>query len=103
MILILLAIKDQLQREYPATKKQREAPDLYDERIDKLYKKEGSFSIAYLNRLVDTKEHITINDTIYKQLGSYCREEGKGKDDFFSKLMVLIVLYRIFSLGNMAK
>lgn len=71
-----LAIKDQLQRENP---------NLYDERIDKLYKKEGSFSIAYLNRLVDTKEHITINE-YYRQLGSYCREEGKRKDDFFKQI-----------------
>ena len=80
-----LAIKDQLQRENPATKKQRENPNLYDERIDKLYKKEGSFSIAYLNRLVDTKEHITINE-YYRLLGSYCREEGKRKDDFFKQI-----------------
>lgn len=80
-----LAIKDQLQRENPATKKQRENPNFYDERIDKLYKKEGSFSIAYLNRLVDTKEHITINE-YYRLLGSYCREEGKRKDDFFKRI-----------------
>lgn len=80
-----LAIKDQLQRENPATKKQRENPNLYDERIDKLYKKEGSFSIAYLNRLVDTKEHITINE-YYRLLGSYCREEGKRKDDYFKQI-----------------
>lgn len=70
-----LAIKDQLQRENP---------NLYDERIDKLYKKEGSFSIAYLNRLVNTKEHITINE-YYRLLGSYCREEEKRKDDFFKQ------------------
>lgn len=80
-----LAIKDQLQRENPATKKQKENPNFYDERIDKLYKKEGSFSIAYLNRLVDTKEHITINE-YYRLLGSYCREEGKRKDDFFKRI-----------------
>ena len=80
-----LAIKDQLQGKNPATKKQRENPNLYDERIDKLYKKEGSFSIAYLNRLVDTKEHITINE-YYRLLGSYCREEGKRKDDFFKQI-----------------
>lgn len=80
-----LAIKDQLRRKNPATKKQRETPDLYDERIDKLYKKEGSFSIAYLNQLVDTKEHITINE-YYRLLGSYCREEGKRKDDFFKRI-----------------
>ena len=80
-----LAIKYQLQRKYPATKKQKEAPDLYEERIDKLYKKEGSFSIAYLNRLVDTKEHITINE-YYRLLGSYCREKGKRKDDFFKQI-----------------
>lgn len=80
-----LAIKGQLQRENPATKKQRENPNLYDDRIDKLYKKEGSFSIAYLNRLVDTKEHITINE-YYRLLGSYCREEGKHKDDFFKQI-----------------
>ena len=80
-----LAIKDQLRRKNPATKKRRETPDLYDERIDKLYKKEGSFSIAYLNRLVDTKEHITINE-YYRLLGSYCREEGKCKDDFFKQI-----------------
>lgn len=71
-----LAIKDQLQRENP---------NLYDERIDKLYKKEGSFSIAYLNRLVNTKEHITFNE-YYRLLGSYCREEGKRKDDFFKQI-----------------
>lgn len=71
-----LAIKDQLQRENP---------NLYDERIDKLYKKEGSFSIAYLNRLVDTKEHITINE-YYRLLGSYCREKGKRKDDFVKQI-----------------
>lgn len=71
-----LAIKDQLQRENP---------NLYDEGIDKLYKKEGSFSIAYLNRLVDTKEHITINE-YYRLLGSYCREKGKRKDDFFKQI-----------------
>lgn len=71
-----LAIKDQLQRENP---------NLYDERIDKLYKKEGSFSIVYLNRLVDTKEHITVNE-YYRLLGSYCREEGKRKDDFFKQI-----------------
>lgn len=80
-----LAIKAQLQRENPATKKQRENPNSYDERIDKLYKKEGSFSIAYLNRLVDTKEHITINE-YYRLLGSYCREEGKCKNDFFKQI-----------------
>lgn len=80
-----LAIKGQLQRENPATKKQRENPNLYDDRIDKLYKKEGSFSIAYLNRLVDTKEQITINE-YYRLLGSYCREEGKRKDDFFKQI-----------------
>lgn len=80
-----LAIKDQLQRKNPATKKQRENPNLYDERIDKLYKKEGSFSIAYLNRLVDTKEHITINE-YYRLLGSYCREGGKSNDDFFKQI-----------------
>ena len=80
-----LAIKDQLQRKNPATKKQRENPNLYDERIDKLYKKEDSFSIAYLNRLVDTNEHITINE-YYRLLGSYCREEGKSKDDFFKQI-----------------
>lgn len=80
-----LAIKDQLRRKNPATKKQRETPDSYDERIDKLYKKECSFSIAYLNQLVDTKEHITINE-YYRLLGSYCREEGKRKDDFFKRI-----------------
>lgn len=80
-----LAIKDQLRRKNPATKKQRETPDSYDERIDKLYKKEGSFSIAYLNQLVDTNEHITINE-YYRLLGSYCREEGKRKDDFFKRI-----------------
>lgn len=80
-----LAIKEQLQRDYPATKKQREAPDLYDERIDKLYKKVGSFSIAYLNRLVDAKGHFAINE-YYKQLGSYCREEVKEKNDFFKQI-----------------
>ena len=80
-----LAIKDQLQRDYPATKKQREAPDLYDERIDKLYKKVGSFSIACLNRLVDAKGHFTVNE-YYKQLGAYCREEVKEKDDFFERI-----------------
>ena len=89
-----LAIKDQLQRENPATKKQRENPatkkqrenpNLNDDCIDKLYKKEGSFSIAYLNRLVDTKEHITINE-YYRLLGSYWREEGKRKDDFFKQI-----------------
>ena len=80
-----LAIKDQLRRKNPATKKQRETPDSYDERIDKLYKKEGSFSIAYLNQLVDTNEHVTINE-YYRLLGSYCREEGKRKDDFFKRI-----------------
>ena len=80
-----LAIKDQLRRKNPATKKQRETPDSYDERIDKLYKKECSFSIAYLNQLVETKEHITINE-YYRLLGSYCREEGKRKDDFFKRI-----------------
>ena len=80
-----LAIKDQLQRKNPATKKQREKPNLYDERIDKLYKKEDSFSIAYLNRLVDTKEHITINE-YYRLLGSYCREGGKSNNDFFKQI-----------------
>ena len=80
-----LAIKDQLQRKNPATKKQRENPNLYDEHIDKLYKKEDSFSIAYLNRLVDTKEHITINE-YYRLLGSYCREGGKSNNDFFKQI-----------------
>lgn len=56
-----------------------------DERIDKLYKKEDSFSIAYLNRLVDTKEHITINE-YYRLLGSYCREGGKSNNDFFKQI-----------------
>ncbi len=45
----------------------------------------GSFSIAYLNRLVDAKGHFTINE-YYKQLGSYCREEVKEKDDFFKQI-----------------
>lgn len=97
-----LAIKDQLRRKNPATKKQRETPDSYDERIDKLYKKEGSFSIAYLNQLVDTNEHITINE-YYRLLGSYCREEGKRKDDFFKRIDgAYCAISHLFG-GNMAK
>lgn len=43
-----LAIKDQLRRKNPATKKQRETPDSYDERIDKLYKKRVAFQLLIL-------------------------------------------------------
>ena len=97
-----LAIKDQLQRDYPATKKQREAPDLYDERIDKLYKKVGSFSIAYLNRLVDAKGLLLLMNIISSWELIVVKKEKK-KMISLSVLMVLIVLYHIFSLGNMAK
>lgn len=76
------AIKQALRNEYAPTPKERRNPDLYDERINKLFKSRTSFSIAELNSLADCDHTI---ENHFKQLGA-AERNGKQEIDLFSHI-----------------
>ncbi len=76
------AIKQELRRNATPTAKGRRKPELDDERINKLFKTAKSFSIAYLNSLVDA-EHTIQN--YYQQLGAY-DHNGEQRINLFTQI-----------------
>lgn len=63
------AIKDELRRNIKPTPKEKCNPELLEERINSLFKKEKSFSISYLNSLIKDKDGGTI-ESYYAKLGA---------------------------------
>lgn len=81
-------IKDELRRSTTPTKKERENPELYDDRINRLFKSGKSFSIAYLNTLPQPAREGCSNKTVesyFEQLGAYDRD-GEQRLNFFTQL-----------------
>ncbi len=81
------AIKQELRRNATPTAKERREPELYNERINKLFKTAKSFSITYLNSLVD-EEHTIQN--YYQQLGAYDRD-GEQRINLFTQIEMAYV------------
>ncbi len=81
------AIKQELRRNATPTAKERREPELYNERINKLFKTAKSFSVAYLNSLVD-EEHTIQN--YYQQLGAYDRD-GEQRINLFTQIEMAYV------------
>ena len=69
------AIKDELKRNVKPTPKEKRDPELLEDRIKNLFKKEKSFSISYLDSLIKDKGEDTI-ESYYAKLGAF---EGDGK------------------------
>lgn len=74
------AVKDDLRNKYP--KKPKAKQEAYDEEIEQLFKSKKSFSISYLNSLIDGK--MTIED-YFKQLGAYDRD-GEQRINHFAQI-----------------
>lgn len=81
------AIKKELRNSVNPTPKEHREPELYAERINKLFKSAKSFSISYLNSLVDS-EHTIQN--YYKQLGAYDRD-GEQRVNLFTQIEMAYV------------
>lgn len=81
------AIKQELREKNAPTAKERRNPELYDERINKLFKSAKSFSIEHLNSLVDS-EHTIQN--YYKHLGAYDRN-GEQRVNLFTQIEMAYV------------
>ena len=67
------AIKDELRRNVKQTPKEKRNPELLEERIKNLFKKEKSFSISYLDSLIKDKGEETI-ESYYAKLGAFDRD-----------------------------
>lgn len=81
-------IKDELRRSAIPTKKEKENPELYDDRINRLFKSGKSFSIAYLNSLPQPVQEDDTTKTVesyFEQLGAYDRN-GEQRLDLFTQL-----------------
>ena len=74
------AVKDDLRNKYP--KKPKAKQEAYDEEIEQLFQSKKSFSISYLNSLIDGK--MTIED-YFKQLGAYDRD-GEQRINHFAQI-----------------
>lgn len=76
------AIKEDLRRSVKPTAKEKREPELYADHIIKVFKAAKSFSINYLNSLVDTTKTV---QSYYAQLGAYDRD-GIQKTDIFTQI-----------------
>lgn len=71
-------IKDEKRQHATPTKKERDNAELYEERINKLFKLEKSFSIAYLNSISGKTQTI---EAYFASLGAYDRN-GEQRNIF---------------------
>ena len=78
-----VTIKENLANNTPRKPKEERHPDLYEERIDGLFKKVRSFSINYLNSLINDRSK-TI-ESYFSRLGAFDRE-SKAKIDLLAKI-----------------
>ena len=76
------AIKQKLRQDVKQSPKERREPELFEERINRLYKSTKSFSIAYLNSHTDANHTI---ESYFKQLGAYDRE-GEQRINLFTQI-----------------
>ncbi len=81
------AVKQDLRCNASPTAKERRDPELYEDRISALFKSEKSFSVSYLNSLVDS-EHTIQN--YYKRLGAYDRD-GEQRINLFAQIEMAYV------------
>lgn len=87
-------IKRDLCNASQPTPKERRNPDLYEERINKLFKSEKSFSISYLNLLADEDHSIV---AYFQKLGAYDRNDEQRTNLFVQIEMAYIAAKDIFS------
>lgn len=76
------AIKQKLRQGVKQSPKERRDPELFEERINRLYKSAKSFSIADLNSHTDANHTI---ESYFKQLGAYDRE-GEQRINLFTQI-----------------
>lgn len=76
------AIKQKLRQDVKQSPKERREPELFEERINRLYKSTKSFSIADLNSHTDANHTI---ESYFKQLGVYDRE-GEQRINLFTQI-----------------
>lgn len=76
------AIKQKLRQGVKQSPKERRDPELFEERINRLYKSTKSFSIADLNSHTDANHTI---ESYFKQLGAYDRE-GEQRINLFTQI-----------------
>lgn len=76
------AIKAELRSQTSPTSKEKSEPELYEERINKLFKTAKSFSIGYLNSFVEPGRTI---QTYYAGAGAYDRD-GEQRTNLFTQI-----------------
>lgn len=76
------SIKEELRTQVTPTQEERRVPELYDKRIDDLFRSTKSFSIAYLNSCVDNANTI---QNYFMQLGAYNRN-GEQRINLFNQI-----------------
>lgn len=76
------AIKAELRSQTSPTPKEKREPELYEERITKLFKTAKSFSIDYLNSFVEPSKTI---QTYYAGAGAYDRD-GEQRTNLFTQI-----------------
>ncbi len=78
------AIKQALRNSVQQTPKERRNPELYDDRINKLFKSAKSYSIAKLNSFADADHSL---QNYFKQLGAYDRN-GEQRINHFAQIEI---------------
>lgn len=76
------AVKAELRSQTSPTSKEKSEPELYEERINKLFKTAKSFSIDYLNSFVEPGKTI---QTYYAGAGAYDRD-GEQRTNLFTQI-----------------
>lgn len=72
-------IKSDIREQVTPTKKEKQNPELYNERVNKLFRARKSFSIAYLDEIGGGRECI---EKYFARLGAYDRNGEQYKDIF---------------------
>lgn len=75
-------IKDDIRSQAVPTKKEKQDSELYEEKINKLFKSEKSFSIAYLNKVCGAQNTI---EKYFAGLGAYDRN-GEQRINIFTQI-----------------
>lgn len=85
-------VKNDLRSQAAPTPKEKRNPELYEERINKLFKGGKSFSIAYLNSLPKPEQDglNTIED-YFAQMGAYSRHEDEQRVNLFKQIEMTYV------------
>lgn len=89
-------IKDNIRKQVVPTKKEKNNPELYEERINKLFKFGKSFSITYLNDVSGAAETI---EEYFAQLGAYDRN-GEQRINLFAQIEMAHIAAADILAGN---